>query len=70
MNAYNNRKHEKRRWKQRGLMQAIARDEKQRRAAAQKVGQSLVEAMLNAVATECNNPDCPIHGTKARQNSN
>lgn len=70
MNAYNNRRHEQKRWKQHRLMQAIAQHDKMRREYAQKEAQAMLDTMMSTIVRECNDPNCVIHGTQARQASN
>lgn len=70
MNAYNNRKHELHRWKKHRLMQAIEQDEKRRRRQSNTIGQAMLDVVLNRVAEECNDPECPLHGTQARAHTN
>lgn len=70
MNAYNNRRHEQKRWKQHRLMQAIAQQDKARRAYAQKVGQAMLDTMMATILRQCDDPNCSLHGTQARQASN
>lgn len=71
MNAYNNsRKGAPVRWKRHKLMQVIEQDNKRRRQQSQRIGEAMLDVVLNRVAQECGDPNCPLHGTQARAHSN
>jgi hypothetical protein len=70
MNEYSNRKHEQKRWKQHRLMQAIAQQDKRRHEQSRLTAAAMFDTLLTRVAEQCDNPNCPIHGTQARADSN